>query len=128
MDFSLVVEKGVGIMYLILALSLIVRPGLWLDFMENFTKAQTPSLVVPFIGLPFGLSIVLLHPNWSWSPSAFVTLFGWLALLKSSTYLLFPEAYVKLIPKRETLRKIIQIEGPLLAAICLLILYHAFFG
>ncbi len=127
MDFSLVVEKGVGIMYLILALSMIFRPELWLDFVENFTKARTPSLVVPFIGLPLGLSIVLLHPNWSWSSSVFVTLFGWLALLKSSAYLLFPEAYVKLIPKRETLRKIIQIEGPLLVVICLLILYHAFF-
>ena len=126
LDWPLLVEKGVGFLYLVFGLSLMLQPKFWMDFVEACRKEPSRCLPLVLIGLPLGLSVVLLHNEWSWSPSVFVTLFGWIALLKSSFYLLFPEAFTKLIPKRVVLLKILRFEGPLLVIICLLVLYHAY--
>jgi len=126
MDVPVLVEKGVGIMGLIIGLSLIGQPKLWMDCVDQVTNDHSRALPFVYVGLPLGLAIVLLHNQWSWSPSVFVTVFGWLAVIKSSLFLLFPAAYMRLAPGRETLRKIILIQGPLLVIIGVLILYTAY--
>ncbi len=126
MDVPVLVEKGVGIMGLIIGLSLIGQPKFWMDCVDQVTNDHSRALPFVYVGLPLGLAIVLLHNQWSWSPSVFVTVFGWLAVIKSSLFLLFPATYMRLAPGRETLRKIILIRGPLLVIIGVLILYTAY--
>ena len=125
-NWPLLVEKGTGFLYLVFGLSLMLQLKFWMDFVETCRKDPPRCLALVLVGLPLGLSVVLLHNQWSWTPAVFVTLFGWIALLKSSSYLLFPEPFMKLIPKRVALLKILRLEGPLLVVIGLLILYHAY--
>ncbi len=125
MEVPLLVEKGVGIMYLVIGLSLIVQPSFWVECVDRLRSDLSRVLPLAYIGLAVGLVVVLLHNQWSWSPSVLVTVLGWLALIKSALFLLFPRASLKLLPRQETLRKVILIEGPVVVIICVAILYSA---
>ena len=127
-ELSVLVEKVVGIMYLIIAVSLVWRSKFWMEAIEDFKSRPSQAYLMAYIGLPFGLVIILLHNEWILSVTTFVTLLGWIALIKSILYLLFPDDYVRMLPKKKTLQKMIRIQGPIMAVICILIIYEAFKG
>jgi len=110
-DLSLLVERVVAGMYLIIGVSLLVQRKAWLNWISDFYKDNGPFPWIWFFALPFSLTIVLTHNTWSWHPSVFVTFVGWAGLIKTIIFLLAPKALAKLMPKPELLSKILVVDG-----------------
>jgi hypothetical protein len=75
----------------LMGLSHLVQPQLWVDFFAVLRGLGRPGLVAnSFINSTSGIVIVSLHQVWS-GPAVLLTLFGWMLLTKSAVSLLLPD-------------------------------------
>ncbi len=125
-DLAQLAEKIVGLMYLVMGLSLVIRTKDWVKFSDEFLKNKTQIHPIVFFALPFGLFIVLVHNQWEWSPSVIVTLLGWIAVIKSVLFLLHPKILFKFMPKRKSLSQMIALEGIVITILSAWVVHNAF--
>ena len=128
MEFTIIIEKVVAFSYLIVGFSMIFQSRAWLNFIDTLqTQGMMPHYLA-LLYLPVGFAIVFFHPIWTFSPAIIVTLLGWIAVIKSSLYLLFPKTTMQLIPRKLYLKRLLLGNGVLLSILCLLVLYPLYFG
>ncbi len=90
------VEQGMAYLLGIIGFSLLFCTQNWVQVLEavcNWKKQtlEVFALLCSFIYIPFGVGIILIHSEWTWSSSVIVTILGWIILLKSAVFLFFPE-------------------------------------
>ena len=125
-NITLLVEKVVALMYLILAISMVVRTRDWVNFVEQFRNDYNKSKSLILFTLPFGILVILTHNIWVWNPRVIVTIFGWAAAIKSTLLLIAPEFLMKLFPKKGKLEMVYKIEGLIIAVLCGWVVWNAF--
>ncbi len=124
MDPSVVIEEVAGVVYLVLGLSFLFQRRFWTELIQE-TPGNPFFIFLPsFIGLVFGLVIVLLHNEWSLDPGLFVTLVGWIAVIKASLFLMVPEFATWILPHQNTLIKLRIPAGGTLVVLSLLVLMN----
>ena len=118
------IERLTVLGFLILGLSQILQPRVWVQFLVNL-REQGESGIFMFacLHLPLGLLIVSFHNVWTGIP-AVVTVLGWVYVLKSTLYLLCPAMGIKWMGRigPERVRKF-RIAGVVFVGLGLLLAY-----
>jgi len=83
-------ERFFGIAFILVGISHMVQPRLWVELFAQLAKTGVLSLVIAFFTLPQGLAIVVWHNVWRTDLSVLLTVVGWSMTLKSTIYLLYP--------------------------------------
>ncbi len=122
MDIPSLVEKTIGIYFLIIALSLIIRPDLWLKMVNRITVESSGQRTYFFFSLLVGIVVTLSHNIWDFNSAILVTVFGWALLLKSTIAFIYPEFFKTVLPSNKKLGIYIRIWGLVLASLCIWIL------
>jgi hypothetical protein len=91
------IERFTVLSYLIIGLSHILQPRVWVQFFLNLRdKGEAGIFAIAFLHLPLGLLIVSFHNVWTGIP-AVVTVVGWANVLKGTLYFLFPAIGMKTV-------------------------------
>ena len=90
------VEQGVGYLIGIAGLSVLLRTQNWIQILEQVCSwkqktLMTFTLLCSFMYIPFGVGMILIHNEWTWSSGVIVTILAWIIFLKSLIFLFFPE-------------------------------------
>jgi hypothetical protein len=78
-------------MILIFGISHIAQPRLWADFFIAMGRTGFARLIIGMYTLPTAMILVVGHNKWTWDWPLFITLSGWVMLLKCLVYLLYPK-------------------------------------
>ena len=94
---EMAIEKLVAVSFAIIGLSHLFQPRAWAELFNRFRdKGEAGSLQLGLLYLPFALLIVTFHNTWLGLPMI-VTLIGWIQLLKSGVYLLWPRQGLRML-------------------------------
>ena len=89
------VETFAVIHFVIVGLSHLLRPRLWVAFFQYLHSLGHPGVFVHgLLSLGFGSVVVAFHNVWSGLPTV-LTVVGYLYLIKASLCFLFPETQMK---------------------------------
>ncbi len=115
MDVTYLIERGLGIFYLILGVSFSLNANtLWFPLMERF-KEETFVIFQGLFSLTIGVWIILLHNIWSYHPAELLTtVTGWGLFIEGLRYLFFPKTVYRFLPKPTPL---VRFAGGFLAVI-----------
>ena len=102
--------------FLLMGLSHLVQPQLWVRFFEAVRQTGLASLIIPMYTLPFALVLIVGHNVWVWDWPLFLTIAGWGMTLKCALYLLVPGLTDRMLekPMVKTARTF-QIAGAIMA-------------
>jgi len=90
METSIFLAKIIGVFYVVVGLSAFLNPKYYQKLLPEVVKNTLWNLTMGLIGLVVFSVWVMKHNVWEGWP-LLVTLFGWIGLLKSAFFLLFPE-------------------------------------
>ena len=91
--------------------------------LENMKNNESFLIAMGYITLLIGLPIVILHNVWELSVLGFVTLMGWVTLIKGIFFLAKPS----IVKKKELSEKNLKIRGAIGAVIGLGIMYCGYY-
>ena len=97
MDRSRILAGLIGPTLTVLALSLLLNPGLAAAMVADVADDLALIVIAGAITLPVGLAIVLSHNVWKGWPVV-VTLFGWLGIVGGVVRLMFPVQIATIAP------------------------------
>jgi len=112
------VEAAIAPGFLLMGLSHLVQPQLWVRFFETVRNTGLAAVIIPLYTLPIGLLLISGHNVWTWDWPVILTIAGWGMTLKSAAYLLVPGLADQALSKRmATSPRSFQIVGAPMAAI-----------
>jgi hypothetical protein len=89
----------IGPFSLIIGLSVLLYPKVWMKVFDHFSKDHLSFLGLMFLSLLLGLFLVRVHNVWEMNVYVIITLIGWGALLKGAIYFLLPGDMIKSMMK-----------------------------
>lgn len=100
MGVTYLIEKGLGIFYLIIGVSFSLNANkLWFPLIEKL-KDESYLIFTGLFALTIGIWIILLHNIWSYQPAELLTtVTGWGLFLEGIRYLFLPKTVYKFLPK-----------------------------
>jgi len=111
MELAIAIERIAAFFYLIMGVSLMVRPEIWLNYIDEIQKDKPTPNAYALVHLLLGLMIIVFHNIWAWNSSVIITFIGYAVILKMVVFLLFPKFLIGLTPKGAQLAKSVRIEG-----------------
>lgn len=126
MPIETLIERWFGIGWLIFGLSHLLYPAKWAALFLPLRERETGGLLLGLFNLPLGLVVVLGHNVWVWGIPVVVTLAGWVMILKSVVYLLFPRALSRVMPTDKRMETAFRIAGALSILLGGLLIYESF--
>jgi len=101
MDTSLFLAQWWGVLLLVMGASILVRREGVMKVMKEFASSNpSPGYFVGLIEFTLGLTLVLLHNEWSFGWQGVVTILGWLVFLEGATYLFAPISFFTSVMKK----------------------------
>ncbi len=88
MALTLFLSKVLGIALIIMGTAIMVRRRYFIPVFGAFVEERLTRAVVSMIELVAGLFLVLSHTAWSPPPAAIISVFGWMAVIEATAYLL----------------------------------------
>jgi len=92
MHTSIVLAQILGIGFVVLGLSMISNKKWTALAIEEIVKNQGLIWLAGFITLILGATIVVLNNVWTFGLPLFITILGWLTLIKGTLILVFPNS------------------------------------
>lgn len=86
----MLVQKLSVLFILILSLSMVLNTGQWLSYARGIMSSSGKGIPLSLIMLTVGLLIVLNHNLWTSEVTILVSLFGWLMVVYSALFLIYP--------------------------------------
>jgi uncharacterized protein YjeT (DUF2065 family) len=126
MPIETLIARWVAVLWLVFGLSHVLYPAQWAALFLPLRERKNAGLLLGTFNLPIGLAIILGHNVWVWGIPVFVTLAGWLTTLKSVIYLMFPSAFVRIVPDAGRLTAGFRIIGLVMMVLGVLVAYDAF--
>ena len=126
MNIPSLVEKTIGLYFLILAISLIIRPSLWLKMIKRMLQEDSGQRTYFFFSMIVGIVVTQTHNIWDLTSAVLVTVFGWALILKSAMAFIYPEFFKKVLPQSLNREIFIRIFGIVLTILCSWILFPYF--
>lgn len=90
MDISIVLAQIWGITFVVLGLSMLLNKKWTAVAIEEMFQNQGVIWQAGFICLVMGLVLVALNNVWTFGLPLFITILGWLTVIKGAVILLFP--------------------------------------
>ncbi|MCI0332324.1 MAG: hypothetical protein L0228_03740 [Planctomycetes bacterium] len=94
------VQAVVAPAFLLIGLSHLLQPQLWVRFFEVVKQTGVAAAIIPMYTLPLGLVLIVGHNVWAIGWPLFLTLAGWLMMIKCALYLLVPSAADQVLEKQ----------------------------
>ena len=91
MELSLLLAQLFGLTLMIFAGVAFWRPEMISAALRDMRPFSFPRFIAGLVGILGGLAIILTHNVWEVGWRTVITVFGWAALLKGVSYILFPE-------------------------------------
>jgi hypothetical protein len=85
-----IIQAVIAPAFLLMGLSHLVQPQLWVQFFEAVRKTGLAGAIIPLYTLPFALVLIVGHNVWVWGWPLFLTIAGWGMSIKCSLYLVVP--------------------------------------
>ena len=112
--------------FLLMGLSHVVQPQLWVQFFEAVRNTGLAAVIVPLYTLPIGLLLIAGHNVWTWDWPLVLTIAGWGMTIKSAAYLLVPGFADRALSKKmATTPRSFQIVGAPMVVIGAILTWHA---
>ena len=93
------IQKLVAISYLVIGLSHIIQPRVWVRFFIMFRdKGEVGSFLSGLLHFPMGVLIVSFHNEWRGIPLV-VTIMGWGLVIKGLIYLTYPKHGMRVLAR-----------------------------
>ena len=127
MPIATLIERWFAIGWLIFGLSHLLYPAKWAALFRPLRERETGGLLLALFNLPLGLVVVLGHNIWVWGIPVAVTVAGWVMILKSVVYLLFPRALSRVMPTDERMESAFRIAGAVSMLLGALLSYDSFY-
>ena len=99
MDISIVLAKILGLCFAILGLSMLFNKKWTALAIEEIIKNQGLTWLAGFITLVIGAVLVVLNNVWTSGLPLFITILGWLTLIKGTIVLVFPNLTISYYKK-----------------------------
>ena len=90
MDISKFIAKILGVVYLACGLGFMVSGQHWRQIFKGFSEPSVSTFLFSLALIVAGMAIVKYHNIWENSWKAWVTLYGWICLVKGTLFLIFP--------------------------------------
>ena len=126
MPLDTLIERWFAIGSLVFGLSHLLYPSKWAALFLPLRERETGGFLLALFNLPLGLVVVLGHNVWVWGLPVIVTLAGWVMVLKSVVYLLFPRALSRVMPSGERMERAFRIAGAVGMLLGALLIYDWF--
>jgi uncharacterized protein YjeT (DUF2065 family) len=111
-------EAAFGPAFLLMGLSHLLQPQLWVRFFAAVRNTGHASIIIPLFTLPFGLALIAGHNIWNWDWPVALTIAGWGMTIKSAGYLLIPGLADRALSKpMATAPRSFQIVGAIIAIV-----------
>ena len=94
MELSIFLAKIIGVVYVVAGISVLFNSKFYKKVMPELVGNTVWTFTMGLIGLVVFFIWVLKHNIWQGWP-ILITLFGWIGLIKSLVFLLFPECMKK---------------------------------
>jgi uncharacterized membrane protein len=95
MASTVLLSRVLGVFIFIIGAAILLHRETFAELVATFARDRTLRILVSGFELLAGLFLVALHPAWDTAPAFIVSLFGWIAVLESSAYLLLPDRFVQ---------------------------------
>ena len=95
MELTILLSKVFGIYFILVAVVMILRRGMLKSILADFDSAPMMRFLFGAFMLIGGLFIVVAHQDWTTTPAAFITLIGWLTVLKALLYMTISNSGVR---------------------------------
>lgn len=95
----MLLEKIFAFVFILVGLSHSLQPGVWVDFFVWLRSKTYGAFIVVMYTLPIGLVIVAFHNQWQWRPAVILTIAGWIMIIKSAIYAVYPVAFTRTATK-----------------------------
>jgi len=125
MNISIIIAQVLGITFTVLGLSLFTNKKASAALLEEAVKNKTLLWVFGFISLTMGAVMISLNNFWTSGLPLFITILGWLTLLKGVGILVFPnssDSFYRKVKKENTM----VFAGLVVFIIGLILLYNGF--
>lgn len=93
---SLLLAQVIGFYLVVMAIAMLARADYYQPLIKNTKSPGLPILVIAAFSLIIGTFLVLTHNIWTWNFELLITLIGWLIVIKSIFWLIFPEKMLSL--------------------------------
>ena len=123
MPIEILIERWFAVGLLIFGLSHLLYPDKWAALFLPLRERETGGLLLGLFNLPLGLVVVLGHNVWVWGIPVVVTLAGWVMILKSVVYLLFPGALPRVMPTDKRMVSAFRMAGAVSILLGTLLIY-----
>ncbi len=91
MELSYFLAQLIGLVCILLAIAGLLRPKFFLSVIRDLNHDSSSIFVAALITMSAGIAIVLAHNVWDGTWRVWITLFGWVILLKGFAYLVAPK-------------------------------------
>ncbi|MDD5318457.1 MAG: hypothetical protein PHF79_01355 [Candidatus Pacebacteria bacterium] len=125
MNITVVIAQALGIVFSVLGLSILVNKKGLVSFIEESGQSRGMVWFSGISALMIGAIIVALNNIWSSGLQLFITIIGWIALIKGIFILFFPNLTVLLYEKMNRYGVLI-FGGIFTLVIGLILLYNGF--
>jgi len=112
MELSILLGQVFGVYMLVCGAAMLMRKSELSQAVKEFTQSKADMLFFGSAVLLFGLFIVLQHNIWDGTWRVIVTIFGWAALGKGLSFMLFP-SFLKNLSKMFTKANVYTFAGVL---------------
>ncbi len=129
METSLLVAQFLGVIYLVLGLGLLFNTGYYQKAFSGFVKDGTAMYFGGLCALVVGLLLTKYHNIWTgewWI--VFISLIGWLALIKGILIFLVPKNMARLTQPWLKTKGIFYIMVLFMLALGVIFSYYGFFA
>jgi hypothetical protein len=126
MTLEALIERWFAVGWLVFGLSHLLYPRQWAALFLPLRECETGVVLSGLFHLPVGLVVVLGHNVWVWGIPVVVTSAGWVMILKSAAYLLFPHPLSRVLPTEARMERAFRIAGAISILLAALLSYVAF--
>lgn len=87
MELTILLSKVFGIYFLVVGAMMLLHRGYFRTISKNFVEEPMLRFLIGAIMLIGGIFLVVAHQDWNTLPAAFISLLGWLTILKALLYM-----------------------------------------
>jgi len=87
MDLTILLSKVFGIYFIVVGLTMLIHHSQLKSLTRNFVEEPMLRYLFGAFMLIGGVFLIVAHQDWSTTPSSFISLLGWLTVLKALLYM-----------------------------------------
>lgn len=127
MDVSIFLAKALAIYLVIISIALLCHPARYKAAIMDMKDNQPLMLIMGLLAIIVGALMVVAHNIWVMDWPVLITILGWLALIKGTVILLFPQFFRNLLAKFVACKFSYHVRLIIILVFGIFLGYHGFY-